>query len=151
MAKDCLICDRITQIQAGINPYFVRELTAGYVVIGDYQFFKGYTLFLCKRHVFELHELDDEFKKKFLYEMSIVAKSVFDAFKPRKLNYELLGNSEPHLHWHIIPRHQTDPIPNKPIWAINKNIRYNVKTKPTSEELAKLKEILISSLSTYSI
>lgn len=147
MNKDCLICDRITQIQKGENPYFVQELETGYVVIEDYQFFKGYTFFLCKRHVFELHELDDEFKKKFLYEMSMVAEAVFDAFKPQKLNYELLGNSEPHLHWHIIPRYQTDPMPNKPIWAIDKNIRSNNKTRPKPEELAKLKKILISNLS----
>lgn len=147
MNKDCLICDRITQIRKRINPYFVKELETGYIVIGDYQFFKGYTLFLCKLHVSELHELDDEFKKKFLYEMSIVAKAVFETFKPRKLNYELLGNSEPHLHWHIIPRHQDDPIPNKPIWTVNKSIRYNENAKPKPEELAEFKKNLISNLS----
>lgn len=151
MDKGCLICDRITQIQKGRNPYFVQELETGYVVIGDYQFFKGYALFLCKRHVFELHELDKEFEKKFLYEMSVVAKAVFKAFKPQKLNYELLGNSEPHLHWHIIPRRQTDPMPNKPIWAVNKDIRSNEKTRPKPEELVELKKTLISSLSTYAV
>ena len=44
----CFICDRIKMINNGTNPYFVKELQTGYVVIGDNQHFKGYTLFLCK-------------------------------------------------------------------------------------------------------
>ena len=44
----CLICQRIELIKAGQNPYFVKELETGYVVIGDHQYFKGYTLFLAK-------------------------------------------------------------------------------------------------------
>lgn len=46
----CLICDRICMIKDKTNPYFVKELETGYVVIGDYQHFKGYTLFLFKEH-----------------------------------------------------------------------------------------------------
>lgn len=58
----CFICERIDEIKQGTNLYFVKELKTGYVVIGDHQFFEGYTLFLCKNHVNELHELSDEFK-----------------------------------------------------------------------------------------
>ena len=35
----CLICDRIQMIKDGTNPYFVKELETGYVVIGDHQHF----------------------------------------------------------------------------------------------------------------
>jgi diadenosine tetraphosphate (Ap4A) HIT family hydrolase len=61
---DCLICNRIEMIKGGTNKYFVKELETGYVVIGDHQYFKGYTLFLCKEHRNELHELDRDFKEK---------------------------------------------------------------------------------------
>ena len=61
----CLICDRIKMIKDGTNPYFVKELDTGYVVIGDNQHFKGYTLFLHKEHKTELFQLDLETKKKF--------------------------------------------------------------------------------------
>lgn len=44
----CLICERIEAIKQQENPYFVKELKTGYVVIGDHQHFKGYTLFLFK-------------------------------------------------------------------------------------------------------
>lgn len=48
--KMCFICDRIEMIKNGQNPYFVKELQTGYVVIGDNQHFYGYTLFLYKDH-----------------------------------------------------------------------------------------------------
>ncbi|HIV12129.1 MAG TPA: HIT family protein, partial [Candidatus Pullilachnospira stercoravium] len=42
----CLVCERIAMIKNGENPYFVKELETGYVVIGDHQHFYGYSLFL---------------------------------------------------------------------------------------------------------
>ena len=44
--SECMVCDRIELTKAGKNPYFVRELETGYVVIGDYQRFYGYTVFI---------------------------------------------------------------------------------------------------------
>lgn len=143
---DCLICTRISDIQKGKNPYFVLELETGYVVLGDHQFFKGYTLFLAKEHKRELYELAPDFRKKFLWEMSTVAEAVFNAFEPVKLNYELLGNTDHHLHWHIFPRHTNDPMPNRTVWNIDKEIRNAESAKPSHEELATLKDILKRSL-----
>ena len=65
----CLICERIELIKQGRNPHFVKELETGYVVIGDGQYFKGYTLFLAKEHVTELHQMEYETKIKFLEEI----------------------------------------------------------------------------------
>ena len=62
----CLICDRIEKIKNGNNRYFVKELKTGYVVIGDNQHFKGYTLFLCKEHKTELFQLNQGQKINFL-------------------------------------------------------------------------------------
>ncbi|MFH0773686.1 MAG: HIT family protein [bacterium] len=141
MGKECLICARISQIKELKNPYFARELKSGYVVLGDFQFYKGYTLFLSKTHVDELHKLGST-RSSFLNEMAIVAEAVFNVFKPNKLNYELLGNTDRHLHWHIIPRYDTDPKPNAPIWVIDKSIRYAESTRPSGEELKKFIEQL---------
>jgi diadenosine tetraphosphate (Ap4A) HIT family hydrolase len=48
--------------------------------------------------------------------MAVVAEAVFKAFRPRKVNYELLGNGAPHLHWHLFPRHADDARPRGPVW-----------------------------------
>jgi diadenosine tetraphosphate (Ap4A) HIT family hydrolase len=51
-----------------------------------------------------------------LHEMSEVAHAVSRAFEPVKLNLEALGNTVPHLHWHIVPRYSDDPRGFAPIW-----------------------------------
>lgn len=104
----CLICQRIELIKAGQNPYFVKELETGYVVIGDYQYFKGYTLFLAKDHVTELHHMETSVKLRFLEEMSLVQEAVAKAFEAEKMNIELLGNGDAHAHWHLFPRRAGD-------------------------------------------
>lgn len=146
MKKDCLICKRIQHIKKSENPFFVTELTTGYVVIGDNQFFQGYTLFLCKRHVYELHDLEREFRMKFLYEMSLVSETVFNAFKPDKLNYEALGNTDPHLHWHIFPRYKTDPYYNRAVWIIDPTIRNSDSTKPSKYTIKQFKKKLLKEI-----
>lgn len=146
MSDSCLVCDRIVMIQNRQNPYFVAELETGYVVLGDHQFFRGYTLFLCKEHKYELHELDADFRTKFLVEMAEVAGAVYRAFQPKKLNYELLGNSDPHLHWHLFPRHANDPEPVSPVWKIDLALRRAESTKPSSDELTLLKEQLLQEI-----
>lgn len=134
----CLICERIEMIKNGTNPYFITELETGYVVIGDHQHFRGYTLFLCKQHVTELHFLDKEFKMKYLEEMSLVAEAVYNTFKPEKLNYELLGNGDTHVHWHLFPRVDGD-IPQKgPVWWLPKEEMWDDKKRPTEEELKEM-------------
>lgn len=147
----CVICDRIEMIKSGTNPYFVKELSTGYVVIGDNQHFEGYTLFLCKEHKTELFELDYQTKIKFLEEMSIVAEAVSKAFGADKMNYELLGNGDTHLHWHLFPRKSGD-IGNYgnngkgPVWWYPRELMYNDNNRPTEEELSTLKEKLLIEL-----
>jgi diadenosine tetraphosphate (Ap4A) HIT family hydrolase len=43
-----------------------------------------------------------------------VARAIEAAFAPIKLNYDVLGNSVPQLHTHIVPRYADDPRPGWP-------------------------------------
>lgn len=147
----CFICDRINMIREGINPYLVRELETGYVVMGDNLHFKGYTLFLCKEHKTELFQLDHSMKMKFLEEMSIVAEAVSKAFHAEKMNYELLGNGDTHLHWHLFPRKEGD-IENYgnngkgPVWWYPMEKMYSDDNKPSLNELEEMKRKLNAEL-----
>ncbi|NBI05584.1 HIT family protein [Senegalia massiliensis] len=131
----CLICERIQMIKEGINPYFVIELETGYVVMGDHQHFKGYSLFLCKQHVTELHYLSKDFKMKYLEEMSIVAEAIFNVFKPEKINYELLGNGDTHAHWHLFPRITCDTPQKGPVWWLPREEMWDDSKRPDDNEL----------------
>lgn len=138
----CLICERIEMIKQKSNPYFVMELETGYVVIGDHQHFKGYTLFLCKNHVSELHELPKDFRVKYLEEMSIVAEAAYNAFKPEKMNYELLGNGDSHVHWHLFPRVTGDTPKKGPVWWLPREEMYDDSKRIKGDELKKMVEKL---------
>lgn len=147
----CLICDRISMIKEGMNPYFVKELETGYVVIGDNQHFKGYSIFLCKEHKTELFQLEYSNKTKFLEEMSVVAEAVSNAFGAEKMNYELLGNGDTHLHWHLFPRRSGDieNYGNKgkgPVWWYPMEKMYSDENRPSTHELEEMKSALLGEL-----
>lgn len=148
----CLICDRIEMIKNGTNPYFVKELETGYVVIGDNQHFYGYTLFLYKNHNYtELFQLNMPERQKFMEEMSIVAEAALKAFGAEKMNYELLGMGDAHLHWHLYPRNKGD-IENYgnngagPVWWYPMEKMYCDDNRPTDEELEQMKKKLLVEL-----
>ena len=132
----CLICERIGQIERGDNPYFVCALSTGYVVLGDHQRFQGYTLFLCKRHVTELYQLPWGFRTRFLQEMSLVAEAVAAVYRPEKMNYELLGNGDTHLHWHLFLRVSGDTPQPGPVWWLPREEMWNDAYRPSREQLA---------------
>ena len=118
-ADRCPVCGRIGETREGANPYFVRELETGYVVIGDHQRFEGYTLLLCREHATELSHLSPGSRAAFLRDMALTAEAVQNAFHPDKLNYELLGSGKGrHMHWHLFPRRHGDtPLPG-PVWQV---------------------------------
>ncbi|MDY5251863.1 MAG: HIT family protein [Erysipelotrichaceae bacterium] len=147
----CLICERINLIKDNKNKYFVKELETGYVVIGDNQHFYGYTLFLYKQHKCELYELAVKQKIKFLEEMSIVAEAVAKAFNAQKMNYELLGNGDSHIHWHLFPRVEGDleNYGNKgkgPVWWYPREKMYDDANCPSDEQLMQMKNKLLEEL-----
>ena len=149
MTDGCEICGVIARIERGPaddNPYLVAELPSGYCVLGWNQTIPGYTLFLSKTCVPELHELPRDARSRFLEDMAAVAEAVFRAFAPRKLNYELLGNSVPHLHWHIFPRYADDPNPAWPVWSNHAFVQAPRVTEIEPAVLADRRERLRSAL-----
>jgi diadenosine tetraphosphate (Ap4A) HIT family hydrolase len=95
----------------------IIELPNSYVTLNRDQYFPGYTLLFTKNHVTELFHLDQEVRSALMDEVSLVAEALFGVYAPAKINYELLGNMVPHIHWHIVPRFVTEPLWPRPIWA----------------------------------
>ena len=95
----------------------VVELNQTRVSLNRDQFFPGYCFVYAKEHVTELFHLDDSVRDAVMAEVSVVAKALYNAFRPDKINYELLGNMSPHMHWHIVPRSTGDPLWPRPHWS----------------------------------
>lgn len=76
---------------------------------------RGYTIAIWRgRHVAEPTELSAEEAAAYRIEVLRVARAIEQHLRPVKVNYNVLGNSVPHLHTHIIPRYAVDPNPGSP-------------------------------------
>jgi diadenosine tetraphosphate (Ap4A) HIT family hydrolase len=112
----CGICAIIDRIRAGTFADWVAEMPRSWLILGDAQFYRGYCLLLAKHHVTELHAMPRGEAHEVLDEVLAVGRTLAEVLKHLKLNYECLGNQEPHVHWHIFPRYLDDPMRLGPVW-----------------------------------
>jgi len=120
LRKNCFACDRIHAIKRGTNPYFVKELSESYLVLQDQQSTRGWCVLLLKDHHEHLGNLPPRRAKRIFEDVLKTAEAIKKAFRPVRINYECLGNTLHHIHWHIIPRHRNDPTPLWPVWLWGK-------------------------------
>ena len=112
----CPFCARLAALDGPAGADVVWRARQGVAFLGPWQFYHGYCVFVSRRHATELSQLGDEERRTFLDEMCRLARAIEECFRPHKLNYELLGNQVPHLHWHLFPRDRDDPEALKPVW-----------------------------------
>jgi diadenosine tetraphosphate (Ap4A) HIT family hydrolase len=94
----------------------IYDLPTAIAVLWYDQYYPGHTLVIAKTHATELYHLPESESTQYCKDMVRVAKALAMALHPRKMNYELLGNTGPHLHWRLIPRYDWDPMPQRPVW-----------------------------------
>jgi len=102
------ICEKVELCQNGMNPFLIHEFANTFFVVGDHQFYKGYSLLLYKKHVREFHELSLEQHAELSVELYLANKAVANTYAPWKMNNQCLGNQDQHIHWHILPRYESD-------------------------------------------
>jgi diadenosine tetraphosphate (Ap4A) HIT family hydrolase len=113
-----LIHRRVAQAREGTNPYVIRKVRSGWVVMGDVQFLPGYCLLLPDPVVPHLNALEGEARTQFLSDMITIGDAVLEVTGAVRINYEMLGNTEPALHAHLFPRRDDEPeaLRPKPVW-----------------------------------
>jgi diadenosine tetraphosphate (Ap4A) HIT family hydrolase len=114
--RACGICSTIEKLRGGSASDWIAELPRSWLILGDAQFYRGYCIVLAKRHVTELHAMPRGEAHELLDEILAVGRTLGEVVKPLKMNYECLGNQEPHVHWHIFPRYLDDPMRLVPVW-----------------------------------
>ncbi len=98
--------------------HFIADCGLTRAYLHEDQFFPGWTVLLLKRHATELFDLSRDERSHLIEEVSAVAGVLAGEWNAVKINYELLGNQLPHIHWHVIPRLPQDPAPLEPVWRI---------------------------------
>ncbi len=104
-----LIHRRVETARAGTNPTVVCRVSSGWVVLGDIQFLRGYSLLLPDPVVPDLNTLTKQQRLTYLYEMSILGDALLEVTDAYRINYDILCNTEPALHAHVCPRYLTEP------------------------------------------
>jgi diadenosine tetraphosphate (Ap4A) HIT family hydrolase len=113
--SDCPLCRKLAEPD-GPPDEVVWRFPHSVALLGTWQFYHGYCLLIARRHASELSRLETDERRAYLDEMCLLARAIEEGFRPRKMNYELLGNQVPHLHWHLFPRYDHDPDALKPVW-----------------------------------
>ncbi len=98
--------------------HFLEDLGLSKAYLHEDQFFPGWTVLVFPRHVTELFQLTPPERVQLIEEVSLVAGALSEIYHAKKINYELLGNQLPHIHWHVIPRLPNDPAPLEPVWRV---------------------------------
>ena len=82
----------------------IAETEAVYVIAGEKAVLPGYALVVVKRHGVEPYQLSPSDQADFFADCMTVARGVAEVIQPVKMNYEIHGNTVPHVHMHLFPR-----------------------------------------------
>lgn len=99
---------QVEAAKRGELPRVIARMLSGWVVLGDPQITRGYCLLLPDPVVPDLNALSGDRRRQFLDDMAAIGDAVLVVTGAERINYEILGNVEPALHAHVIPRHATE-------------------------------------------
>jgi len=111
----------------------MARMRTGFAVIGDTQHLPGDSLLLSDDlEVDHLTDLPRRRRRDFLFDLSLLGEAVFTVTRELaawRINYEVLGNSWPHLHGHVHPRYEWEPPDNLggPVWRYPKELRNSLE------------------------
>jgi diadenosine tetraphosphate (Ap4A) HIT family hydrolase len=148
-APDCPFCAKLAAPDGWPAADVVWQFPHSVAVLGPWQRYPGYCVLVSRQHAAELSQLGPH-RAAFLDEMATLAEAIERCFRPHKLNYELLGNQVPHLHWHLFPRQADDPDRLRPVWfaldAADRDpaakARLEAGPVPRSDAAARLRDFL---------
>lgn len=116
--KETLIHQRVREAREGSNPRVIGRMASGWAVVGDHQIVYGYSLLLPDPVVPSINHLGEADRTRYLADMVLLGDALLAVTGAHRINYEILGNSEPALHVHLFPRHETEPddLRIHPVW-----------------------------------
>ena len=96
--------------------FFSSELSDGYLHLRGVQ--RGFAAVIWRGgHVVEPTDLSEVEASAFWFDVLRVGRAMQVAYRPLKMNYQLLGNGVPNLHWLVAPRFWEDVAPGGPLPA----------------------------------
>ena len=100
---------RIETARNGTNPAVVCKVPSGWVLLAHIQFFRGYCILQSDPIVESLNTLVQPQREQYLCDMALIGDAILEVTNAYRINYAILGNLEPVLHCHIVPRYVDEP------------------------------------------
>lgn len=97
--------------------------------------FVGRCILMLDDHYEHMHELPADVAAKFMLDMQTAADAISAITDCERINYAILGNTEPHVHAHLIPRYSDDPVITRTPWE---HPQYAQRSKLESTQQAQL-------------
>ena len=112
---NCPVCNNAPMPEGMID---LAELPASWINAMPVECMKYACHLTAKYHGIELFDLTEAELLNIMRDVCLCAKVLKRVTDAIKINYEIHGNTEPHLHIHLYPRFVDDPFPGQ---AINYN------------------------------
>jgi diadenosine tetraphosphate (Ap4A) HIT family hydrolase len=110
----CPICQGIQE--QGKPLWVLIEMQASWVTAPPTAPLPGYVCLVSKRHVVEPYQLPAAEQQMWWQDVMVAAEAITELLGSPKMNYEIHGNTIPHLHTHLFPRMmEGDPYMSGPI------------------------------------
>jgi len=112
--QGCPVCNQ----QPGQRPAGERDhaaLSVSRLIADRITCMKGQCCLVLKAHAVELHELAEADAMDFMHDIRRVSRALQAVTGAVKINYEIHGNTIPHLHLHLWPRQIGDRFEGAPI------------------------------------
>ncbi len=114
----------VEKARAGSHPALICRMPSGWAVLCDMQYLRGYSILLPDPVAGSINELDRGQRAAFLRDMITIGDALLEVTDAFRINYGIMGNSDPALHAHITPRYMSEPEDNRRHlpWSYSKEI-----------------------------
>ena len=96
-------------MEPSADPSFICQMSSGYVYLSQMQFLRGYCILSSEPVVASINDLLPEARSVFLLDMVKIGDAILKVTDAFRINYGIMGNSQPVLHAHIVPRYMWEP------------------------------------------
>lgn len=114
------IQDRVDEAERGESATVICRMKSGWLMLSDMQTPRGWCILNRVPVVDGLESINDAERAQFLTDMAAVGDALLAVTGAYRINYSILGNTDPALHVHIQPRYREEPdnLRRQPLWAI---------------------------------
>jgi len=134
--------ERLEACRNGSEPRLIGRLPSGFLVLHEFQYWRGYCLLLADPLTTRLNDLQGAARAQFLGDMATVGDALLEATGAARINYSIYGNLDPFVHAHIVPRYADEPEPYRTMPPLSVPAEVRDQRRDDTDLMNHLRQIL---------